>query len=317
MNIRNGAKLCAEAKRRLDQPGWYRLFGLHAAVILGANLLVFLLRIALDAGMADAGGLSGMGTRSLLDSIGSFVETVVTILLPFWQLGLVYLSIQFARKEATDKQTLLHGFRRFKPALRLMLVELLFMMGAAVVVSQVLVYVMMLMPQMEQAVQQMTPMLESGEAIQPEAVMELMEQMLQTMLPAVLLCVAVFMAVWLFLSFRMRLAEYMIISGDTDRAFFAVRSSWRMTRGNCFALLRLDLRFWWLYLMDGLMMALLYLDLLLPAMGIYLPIDPQVFSWAVYLLYLVLRLAVDTFLLPKRHVTYALAYEALAHPAEE
>lgn len=317
MNIRNGAQLKAAAKNRLDQPGWYRLFGLHAAVTLGASLLVFLLSIALEAGMADTGGLSGMGTRSILDSIGSFVEMVVTILLPFWQLGLVYLSIQFARKEATDKQTLLQGFRRFKPALRLMLVELLFMMGAAVVVSQVLVYFMMLMPQTEQAMQEMAPMLETADAIQPEAVMEMMDLMLETMLPAVLLCVAVFLVVWLFLSFRLRLAEYMIISGDTDRAFFAVRSSWRMTRGNCFALLRLDLRFWWLYLLDGLMMAMLYLDLLLPAMGIPLPLDPQIFSVSSYLVYLVLRLAVDTFLLPKRHVTYALAYETLAHPTVE
>lgn len=314
MTIHDTAALRSAAARRLDRPGWFRLFGLSAAVSLGAGLIGSLLGLVLDAMIGDAGGLSGLETRSMLESIRSLLESGISMALPFWEIGLVFLSLQLARGEETETGSLLQGFRRFAPVLRLLLLKFLILMGATFALTYLFTAVAAYLPGTEEAATQLLPLLESGEAIDPEPVLAIMAD---TMLPAILLFVGAFLLVWVFISFRLRMAEYAIMSDDTHRAMAAIRGSWYLTKGNCSALLRLDLGFWWIYLIDGLVVGIFYLEWLLPAVGVPLPLDQTTLSWVAYGLYLVLRLVTYTFLHPRMQVTYALAYDALTHRTSE
>ena len=311
MEMRN---LPALAKQRLSQPGWWKLFGLHTAVSLGAGLIVSILGAIISSTMPEATGLSGMDTRSALESVRSLLESAVSLALPFWEIGLVFLSLQFARKEQTTPASLLQGFRRFAPVLRLLLMKFLILLGITFALTYITMNIAASLPQTAEAAALLEPMLTSGQALETEPVVQIL---LDTMLPVLLIFLAVFLAVWLFVTFRLRWAEYAVMSDDTHQATAAIRGSWRLTGGNCKKLLLLDLRFWWIYLLDALVLAVFYLEWVLTSVGIPLPLDPGVFSWVMYGLYLVLRLLVYTFLYPRMKVTYCLAYDALTQRLSE
>ena len=309
MNLRNTPTL---AKQRLSQPGWWKLFGLHAAVSLGAGLLVSLLGLFLTA--PEATSLGGMDTRMTLESIRSLLESAITLALPFWEIGLVYLSLQYARKESASCRSLLQGFRRFAPVLRLLVMKFLILLGVTFGMTYIMTAVIAARPETAEAAALLTPMLESDQMIELEPVLSIL---VDTMLPLLLIFAGLFLLVWLFVTFRLRWTEYAIMSDDTFRATAAIRGSWSLTKTHFLPLLKLDLRFWWIYLLDGLVLAIFFLEWVLSAVGVPLPLDPGVFSWLMYGLYLVLRLLVSTFLYPRMKVTYALAYDALTQRLSE
>lgn len=315
MNIHDRAGLQHTAADRLrSSPGIWRLFALQMAVTLGAGLVVSLLNALLDMGIADAGGLSGMGTRSMLMSLGGFLESAVSLLLPFWEVGFLYLAIQVARQERPGRGSLLRGFRWFAPVLRLKLLQVGMILALSMSAAYLIAFGMTALPESSPVVQELLALVQDGTNVDPMAVWQLL---IEHMLPLLLGCLVVLLAALAYFLFRFRLAEYAIVSGDTHRAFGALKSSWKQTRGHCLALLRLDLRFWWFYVLDYLVLAVFYLELFLELAGIRLPLDAQLLSWGSYLAYLVLRFCLYAFLKPRLQVTYALAYEELAHPQVE
>ena len=309
MDIRNATTIM---KRRLSQRGWWKLFGLNTAISLAAGLLVTILLELLKT--PEATGLAGLDTRATLEGICGILESAVAIALPFWEIGTVYLCLQLVRKEETGMPSLLQGFRRFGPVLRLLLMKFLILMGATFALMYITLNVVASLPQTAEATALLQPMLESGQVVEMEPVLEIL---LDTMLPVLLVLMGLFLLVYLFITFRLRWAEYAIMSDDTYQATAAIRGSWRLTKGNCKKLLLLDLRFWWFYLLDAIVLAVGYLNLILPSAGISLPIDTSVSEWLFYGIYLVLRLVVYTFLYPRMKITYAAAYDILTQRTPE
>jgi hypothetical protein len=88
-------------------------------------------------------------------------------------------------------------------------------------------------------------------------------------------------------------------------------------RRNRFALFRLDLNFWWYYLLQVLVLAVCYGDMLLPLVGITLPWSDTVSYFVFLSLSLALQFAVYYFFLNPVAVTYATAYEALLPKQQE
>jgi hypothetical protein len=87
-----------------------------------------------------------------------------------------------------------------------------------------------------------------------------------------------------------------------------------MTRGNRIALLRLDLSFWWFYLLDGMITALWFGSSLLPLLGITLPWSAEVNLFVFYGLYMICQLGLYLGFRNRVEVTYAHAYSALRQP---
>jgi len=102
---------------------------------------------------------------------------------------------------------------------------------------------------------------------------ELTARLTKTMLPMFILFGLLFAAASIFLFYRMRFADFFVMEGDGGVK--AIVGSFRLTRGNCLQLFKLDLHFWWFYLLQGLSVAICYGDFLLAALGITLPFGPN------------------------------------------
>ena len=89
------SELHNQANARLENAGNpKRLALIHTAIALGASFLLTLINYLLSLGIADTGGLDGVGTRTLLSTAQAMLELAVMLALPFWQLGIFYAALR-------------------------------------------------------------------------------------------------------------------------------------------------------------------------------------------------------------------------------
>ena len=93
----NGKKIIARARERLQGVNTRPLALLHTGVTVGVAFAIMLLQYVLAEGIGNTGGLSGMATRSILETIQLVLQWANTILLPFWSLGFMYVALLSAR----------------------------------------------------------------------------------------------------------------------------------------------------------------------------------------------------------------------------
>ena len=126
MTIRDRRELRRKAQRRLDVASYKprRLMLIHSGVALGASLLLAILNYIINWQIRTNGsGLAGLDLGIILDTVSMVLQYAVTILMPFWTIGLSYAVLRIARGKAAWPQALLEGFRRKGPVLRLLLMQ--------------------------------------------------------------------------------------------------------------------------------------------------------------------------------------------------
>lgn len=311
MNIRDRHGLKSQAQDSLSYTdGAYRkLFFLHAAVTAGFTLLCALLSIVLNMGMDAFGGISGITARSLLETLQSLLETAGSLALPFWQIGLIFLTLQLLRKNNTTPRTLLEGFRQLGPVLRLNILKTLILFGVLIGSAYAATLLISFTP--------LVTVLLSGTESLPEVeteeeLMRLMEdpafakQILTAVLPFLLTIFAAMLAIIIPVLYRLRMTDYVVMDHPEAGARNAIRTSWRMTKGNCVALFCLDLSFWWFYALELLLTGLYMLNTFLT-----LPLDPTLYYLICTILYCAGQVGLYTWLGPQVQTAYAAAYETL------
>ena len=280
---------------------------LHTGIVLLVSLIVTALDYVLDQQISTTGGLSGMGTRSILTTIQSVFLLAQLILVPFWQSGYTYYALQVARGESNGFSDLPEGFRRFAPLLRLNI--LMVLMGGALmfVCAYASSFIFMMTPWA-------APMMEKIElmsygAMSEEAMLEATTMMIQdAFVPIMLIFLACFLVGFFLLFFRFRFAEMWLLDHPNGRAREALRNSKNCMKYRWMLMLRIDFRFWWFYLLEILVTALGYGDLILDAFGIEMTTNAfgtymlfaSLYVWAQMALYWWRRNQVS--------VTYAHAY---------
>ena len=100
-----------------------KLMMVHSGVAIGVSLVLSLLSYLLDMGIAQTGGLGGIGTRTILETVQSMMMAANMFLLPFWSIGYLRVALHWTRQEYADVRTLLSGFRNLGPVLRLLILE--------------------------------------------------------------------------------------------------------------------------------------------------------------------------------------------------
>lgn len=276
-------------------PGHRRLVLIHAGLSALLSLLVSCINFALDSGIDTTGGLQGVGLRSILTTGQTLLTLAMTVLLPFWDLGYTGATMSLARQQETPNSALLSGFRRFRPALRLFLLSyLLYTLVGSICMyagSMLLTFTPLATPVYEL-------ILSTGgdpAALDPQ-------QLMRAMLPLLLGGGAIFALVAIPLSYRLRLASYYMLDGSGARQ--SMVQSARAMKGNCLALLRLDLSFWWYYAAQALLTLIAYGDLLLPYLGIQTNA-----AFAYFLFYAVSLVAqLGLFLWKKNQISVAYAH---------
>ena len=315
MNIHDSRSLKETATARLSNTVYNprRLAAIHIGVSLGATLLIAAVSFILEQKIGATGGLSGIGLRSVLTTAQSLLQLILTLLAPFWEIGIVFAAIRLVRGLPAGPDSLTAGFRQFGPVLRLKLLQMLLYGALAMPCMYLSAAIFSMTPLSADFQAIMLPFLEktmiTGETTQLDAAM--METIMQTMRPLFPIFIVVFLAALLPLMYRLRMAEYVLMDDAPCGAMAAMVASWKMTRKRAAALLRLDLSFWWFYALQALTLVLAYGDQLLPLLGVPLPIGETGAYFLFYGLYAASELALFWRFGSYLHTTYAAAYEAL------
>lgn len=305
---RRGLKIAA-ARRLEDAPNAQRIVLLWAGASAALSLLVSFLSFLLDGQIESTGGLSGIGLRSLLETAQSLLSVVSFALLPFWNLGYTACTLRFARGEETTHKDLLRGFRRFRPALRMMVLRYFLYMGIVIGVFYIGL-----------AILSMTPLAGPFYSIiegQEEALLagavseEVMFSAMESVIPMLVICGIICVVAVLPLFYRLRLAEFRIMDEPECRARAALRDSGRMMRRRRWKLALLDLSFWWYFLAELVAAVLCYGDTILAAIGVELPFGTD----AAFFLFYVLGMLAQVLVIYLRgnyvQTTYAMFYQVL------
>ena len=314
MDIQNTKEIKAAAGRRLtDAQQAKRVVVVYAAVTLGLSALVTLLGLALDGMMAQSTGLSGMGRRTVLSSAQTMLPWVVALITMCVELGYQAAMLRVARGQYTSPRTLRLGFDRFWVLLRYTLLEGLILFGIAFAGIYLATMLFMFTPFSEKAVDLVAPLMENVTLLNPEMVIDdtLYAQLMQAMIPAFVLCAIVIGAVAIPVMYRLRMGRFVLIDKPGIGAMAALRESWKMMKGNCTKLLKLDVSLWWYYAGGILATLLCYGDVLLPMTGVNFPWSDTVSYYLFFVLYLAAQFAVYYFLRNPAETSYAIAYDSI------
>jgi len=314
MNLQNLRQIREFAPERLKaSPAQRQIVLIYAGLALGLTVLVTVLNHLLGLQIDNYGGLSNLGKKSMLSSIQSMLPLAQSAVAMCLELGYAAAMLRIARGMYSSPQTLRLGFDRFWVLLRYSILKGIVLFGIVFVsmYAGILLYLWtpfsasaeaILMPIMSQ----MT-MLDTSFVIDDATYVQLM----QAMIPCFVICGILMLILGGPIFYAFRMTNYVIIDKPALGALAAMRESRMMMRGNRLQLLKLDLSLWWYYLATAAASIICYGDVLLPMLGIPLPVSGTVAFFVFYALYLLVSFVILFFLRNRVEVTYALAYDAV------
>ena len=300
------------AREKLEGRDARNLAVFHTGITVAAGLLITVLQYVLAEGIGNTSGLSGLGTRSVLQTIQTVLQWANLLLMPFWGLGFLYAAMQWARGGFAGRKDLLTGFHRWGAYLGVLLNRTMLTICVLVLCANLSSMLYMMLP----ASSAITDLVAAAGG-DMEAMAKMLEELtagqitdlLYAMIPMLVIWLVMGAALLIPLMYRFRMAEYVILDEPRARGLSAMLISAAMMRGRRFQLFRLDLRFWWYYGLKMLCMLICYADLLLAALGVNLPVGGDALYLITYVLYLVALFGVEVAFRPRVDTAYALAFE--------
>lgn len=311
MDINNRRALKAAARESLANAAYdpRKLVLIHTLAAVTLSFLVTLLDFLLDSRIADTGGLSGMGLRSLLSTAQSVLRLANLVLLPFWEVGYIHAAMGIARGGEVRPGSLMEGLRRWGPVLRANLLQatLYFCVGMTCFYLAMMIFVFSPLSAA------LTALVEPY-AADPNAALAdpaIVAAVTQASLPMLAIFLVLYAALALPMVYHYRMVNYALLDDPRGSAFAALRRSKMMMNGRRFRLFRLDLSFWWFYGLQTLLSLICYGDVLLPMIGIELPFSGTVSFFVFYVLSLAGQVVLYTLVRNQVAVTYAHAYDTM------
>lgn len=283
----------------------------YAGIVALSSLVVTVVQNLLDSQISQTGGIQNIGTRSMLTTADTVLTIAQLLLVMCLTLGYTGSMLRIARGQYASPNSLKAGGERIWVLLRTRLLQMLIMTAAAFALCFLVVNVCLLTPLSNRMIAVMGTV--SAEVLLTDdlALMGLYSAMLPIML---IYLVALVPLLWYF-SCTYRMVDYLLIDRPQLGAFGVLRESRRMMQGNMKMMLRVDLSFWWYYLLQALVSVLIYLNMVLAPFAIGLP--PEVLYWGTVVLYLAADFALRYFFSNKVAVTYALFYDSLCPKQEQ
>mgnify|MGYP006355581567 FL=1 len=100
-----------------------RILLIYLGIITALSLASSLVSVLLSNRIADTGGLSNMGLRSVLSTVQTVLPLVQSLVFLGLEMGYCFVALRIARGEEFEQDTLFGGFRLFFPLLRVMLLQ--------------------------------------------------------------------------------------------------------------------------------------------------------------------------------------------------
>ncbi len=314
MNIPSAKYLKVKAANRLESgKDPKKVVLVYSAIAALSALVVNVIQFILDGQISKTGGLQNIGTRSMLSTLNAVLPLIQTVVLMCLALGYTAAMLRIARRQYASEKTLKAGFERFWVLLRTHLLLILIYFAIAFGLSYLAMAIYMLTPLSSGLVELVLPLASAG-TFTPEMLLSdetLLYSVYDALIPMMIIYVVLLIPIIWAVSYRYRLVDYFLIDQPKLGAFGALRESKQKMKGNVKCLFKIDLSFWWYYLLRALSASLVYVDLILMLFGIRLPLSDTVQYFAVVILYLGADFALNYFFLNRVEMTYALFYDTL------
>lgn len=315
MTLPSSRQLREDAGRQLSKAREpQKIVLIYTGILLGVSAFSTVAQYLLGSGISQTGGLRNLGLRSMLSTVSNILPIAQYIILLCLGLGFAAAALRIARGQFASPMTLKAGFERFWPLAKCTLLQSLILLAVGFGSFYLAMAIYMFSPFSEGFITIITPLLadesilSTGIPVLDEATsLALMDQML----PMFIIFGILFLALAIPVTYRYRLVNYLIIDRPGIGAFAALRTSNSLMKGNKRRFFRLDLSFWWYYVLLSLASVVCYGDLVLAMLGISLPMSSTVSYFLFYALFLAADFGIYWFNLNRVEVTYALAYDAL------
>ncbi len=283
----------------------------YAGIVALSSLVVTVVQDLLDSQISQTGGIQNIGTRSMLTTADTVLTIAQLLLVMCLTLGYTGSMLRIARGQYASPNSLKAGGERIWVLLRTRLLQMLIMTAAAFALCFLVVNVCLLTPLSNRVIAVMgtvsaEELLSNGLALMA---------LYSAMLPIILIYLVALVPLLWYFSCTYRMVDYLLIDRPQLGAFGVLRESRRMMQGNMKMMFRVDLSFWWYYLLQALVSMLIYLNMVLAPFAIGLP--PEVLYWGTVVLYLAADFALRYFFSNKVAVTYALFYDSLCPKQEQ
>ncbi len=287
--------------------------GVIALLTLGSNGF----HLLLDNSIGGTGGLGGLGMRSVLQTVQELLTYIDYFFGPFWSAGFLYAMLAMVRGRKPATGDLMAGFRRFGRVLAHMAFAFLVVLSLSLAAMNLAAVIFSFTPMSAEFAEKMGPLLTDPAVLTADGLVDLskipMDALMTVSMPLLIITMALLApaCIYLFYCFRMSLYLVMERSIGGVRAYF---ESMRLMRGHKWQMLKLDLGFWWYYVLGFLIAAVGYLDVILTMLHIPLPMDATWMFFVTLGAYCVLQAALFLWKKCQVDAAYVLAYEAIAYP---
>lgn len=314
MNLKNPRAIRTAARESLavqsDHPKVALVYaGFSALLSLAVTIISYILAQQIDR----MTGLSNMGTRAVLSTVRSVLPVAQLIFLLGWELSYLMCALGFARRRTMDLRNLKDGFTRFGAILRAKILMALVYLGMAIVAMYLSSFIFMALPVSRAFFELMMPLMDSVTVLNPAIVIDdaTLAAATEAMWPAFVIFGVVFVVMALPTVYGFRMVSFCIADNGATGALGAMRASRAMMKGRKLDLFRLDLSFWWFFLLEGLISVIAYLDMILPLIGVSLPLPETVSYYGFYVLSLGSQVALYWAFLNRVSVSRAVFYDAV------
>ena len=289
------ARLCQDANR------FRKLVLIHTAATLALSLSLMLITWLCQY-IFPEGGLSNMGTQTLLSTGQTLLQLLSLVAVPFWNAGLLFAVLRMIRGRSSTPIDLTEGFRRCGSVAFSLLIQGLICFVTAMACSFACSLLLSLMPLPSFVYEDLTTFVEAP--VFP------LSTGVRIFLVVYLVTYCATLGVLLIPKlYRYRLAAYRIMDDEPCSGLQAVLYSRQLMNGNRRRLFLLDLSFWWFYLLDFGISFLSMGDLIASQFGTPLPFAQELAAWIFPIIGMLARLVLYWFAKPHLEVTYGLFYE--------
>lgn len=272
------------------------------------------LYLYLDSHIGGTGGLSGLGMRSVLQTVQEVLSYINMFFGPFWSAGFLYAVITMVRGRTPGTGNLMEGFRRFGWVLGQFMFQVMVMMLLIIAAANLASVIFSFTPFAADFAEAMAPLLNDPAILAADGTLDLtkipVDALLSAALPLLILTGLILAPLFIWLSYGFRMSVYLVLEQHIG-GMRACMESMRLMKGHKWQLFRMDLSFWWYHGL-GLLIALVgYTDTILGDLGIPLPMDPTVMYFLCLGAYVVLQTGLFLWKKCPVDAAYVLAYDAI------
>jgi len=308
MNIRELKQNAAQ--REQSAPQARKIVLIYGGITVGLAALATIVNYCLGLEISQTGGLRNIGIRSVLSTIQTLLPMAQMVISMCLELGYLSAMLRISRGQYASPNSLRMGIDRFWPLLRCTLLQAFIYFGITMLSVYLSVQIFLLTPLSNAAME-----LASDFVASPDALAMMDDTTYLAFSQALLPLFPIFGIVCLLFTtpvfYQYRLANYILIDNPRFSAFTVLRESRMLMKRRRMQLFRLDLSLWWYYVLSALASVVAYGDVVLPMLGITLPMSDAMGYFLFFAVYLVLELVIFCLFLNRISVTYALYYEEL------